>query len=326
MVPATAPNLTASTPLVLLSSATGASTPLESNASPLRQRRRQRRHPYHTNRSRRRHAHDELRLSKPHDGLDLGVRGFDTSARVRRCPAKGGWRGGACGGRDRHRQALRYFRHEQDPVLSAWAFTKTTLATCNPLTGYKNSTKAIEHDFAVLGLDYVDLLLLHWPCDDFEDSVTAYKAMEPYVKSGKVRAIGISNFNASAITALLPRVSIKPAMNQCAFSIAGHSDDLWGRDDATREACKANNMAYAAYSPLGGWAKHGTGHVLNDPTVKAVAAAHNVSAAQVALRWVTQQGVVAVTSSDNPAHVMGDVASFEFELTEEEVEKLAKVQ
>ena len=79
--------------------------------------------------------------------------------------------------------------------------------------------------------------------------------------------------NASAITALLPRVSIKPAMNQCAFSIAGHSDDLWGRDDATREACKANNMAYAAYSPLGGWAKHGTGHVLNDPTVKAVAAA-----------------------------------------------------
>ena len=65
-VPATAPNLTATTPLVLLSSATGASTPLESNASPLRQRRRQRRHPYHTNRSRRRHAHDELWLSKKH--------------------------------------------------------------------------------------------------------------------------------------------------------------------------------------------------------------------------------------------------------------------
>ena len=258
--------------------------------------------------------------------FDLGVRGFDTAlaygdaqqkevgAAVRAAVATGTVK----------RSDI--FVTSKIPCCPGTAFTKTTLATCNPLTGYKNSTKAIEHDFAVLGLDYIDLLLLHWPCDDFEDSVTAYKAMEPYVKSGKVRAIGISNFNASALTALLPRVSIKPAMNQCAFSIAGHSDDLWGRDDATREACKANNMAYAAYSPLGGWAKHGTGHVLNDPTVKAVAAAHNVSAAQVALRWVTQQGVVAVTSSDNPAHVMGDVASFDFELTEEEVEKLAKVQ
>ena len=186
--------------------------------------------------------------------------------------------------------------------------------------------KNIQHDFDVLGLDYVDLMLLHWPCDDFADSVKTYKAMEPLVASGKARAIGVSNFNASLIEALLPQVSVKPAINQCGYSIAGHSLDQWGRDDATRQACEAHNITFSAYSPLGGWAKGGTSHVLDDPTVNAVAKAHNTSAAAVALRWVTQQGVVAVTSSDKPSHVSGDLASFDFDLSREEIDRLARVQ
>ena len=79
-------------------------------------------------------------------------------------------------------------------------------------------------------------------------------------------------------------MSVRPAINQCGFSIAGHSEDLWGRDDATATLCAAHNITYSAYSPLGGWAKGGTSHVLNDPTVNAVAAAHNTTAAAVALR------------------------------------------
>ena len=150
--------------------------------------------------------------------------------------------------------------------------------------------------------------------------------MEPFARSGKIKALGISNFNASAIAKLLPRVDVKPVVDQCAFSIAGHSEDLWGRDDATKAMCEAHGITYSAYSPLGGWAKHGTGHVLNDPTVKGVATAHGTSAAAVALRWVTQQGVVAVTSSDKPAHIAGDLASFGFNLTADEAAKLAKVQ
>jgi 2,5-diketo-D-gluconate reductase A len=188
--------------------------------------------------------------------------------------------------------------------------------------------KNIQHNYDVLGLDYVDLMLLHWPCDDFEDSVATYKAMEPLVKAGKARAIGISNFNASAIEALMPRVSVRPVINQCGYSVAGHfeSTSLWGRDDATQRACDAHNITFSAYSPLGGWAKGGTSHVLNDPTVNAVAQAHNVSAAAVALRWVTQQGIVAVTSSDKESHIAGDLASFDFDLTEDEIERLAKVE
>ena len=139
------------------------------------------------------------------------------------------------------------------------------------------------------------------------------------------RALGVSNLNASALSALLKVATVKPAANQCGYSVAGHSDSYWGRDDATRRACEAAGITYSAYSPLGGWAIGGTSHVLDDPTVRAVAAAHNVSAAQVALRWVVQQGVVAVTSTNKSAHVQDDLAIFDFELSADEMARLAAV-
>jgi diketogulonate reductase-like aldo/keto reductase len=94
----------------------------------------------------------------------------------------------------------------------------------------------------------VDLVLLHWPCDDFENTVASYTALEPLVKAGKARAIGISNFNASAIAALASRTTVKPAVNQCGFSIAGHSEKTshFGRDDDTHMACKEAGLVYSA--------------------------------------------------------------------------------
>lgn len=77
-----------------------------------------------------------------------------------------------------------------------------------------NATRNILHDYDVIGLDYLDLMLLHWPCDNFEDTVATYKALEPLVAAGKARAIGVSNFNSSALAALLPRVTVKPVINQ----------------------------------------------------------------------------------------------------------------
>jgi len=196
------------------------------------------------------------------------------------------------------------------------------------LLAKRNATENALHDLKVLGLSYVDLLLVHWPCSSFDETVKAYRALEPLVKSGKARAIGISNFNSSAVEALLPRVKVKPAVNQCGYSIGGHSEatQLWGRDDATRQTCRKHAVHYSAYSPLGGVTMHGTGHVLSDPTVKAVAKAHNRSAAQVALRWVLQRDVVAVTSSDKLSHISSDLAALEFALTDEEMEQLGKVR
>ena len=111
-----------------------------------------------------------------------------------------------------------------------------TPAACQPL-GH-NTTAQINHDMTMLGLDSVDLLLLHWPCDTFNETLAAYRVMEAAVAAGKARAIGVSNFNASLVDQLVAAAKIKPAINQCGYSIAGHSSGRWGRDDATVAACK----------------------------------------------------------------------------------------
>lgn len=251
--------------------------------------------------------------------IALGVRGLDTANVY---------------GDSQQREVGASVRAAVDSGISRAELFVTTKIECCPGTAFGATTecvgkgdpsKNIQHNFDVLGLDYVDLLLLHWPCDDLESSLRTYAAMEPLVAAGKARAIGISNFNESAIEAFVPRVRVKPVVNQCGFSIAGHSNASWGRDDGSRAASVSHGLTFSAYSPLGGWAKGGTGHVLNDPTVRAVAAAHNTSAAAVALRWVTQQGIVAVTSSDKPSHVAGDLASFSFNLTDAEMAQLANV-
>ena len=186
-----------------------------------------------------------------------------------------------------------------------------------------NTSNHIAHDLDMLGLDYVDLMLLHWPCDSFNETLATYTEMEKMVAAGTAKAIGISNFNASMVDRIVASAKIKPAVNQCGFSIAGHTVDTWGRDDKTVKACKRHGIQFEAYSPLGGWAKGGTGRVLNDPTVNAIAKAHNKSSAQVALRWVVQQDIVVVTETDKIAHETSDLALFDWSLTEIEMAKLA---
>merc|ERR1712217_24755 len=101
--------------------------------------------------------------------------------------------------------------------------------------------------------------------------------------------------------------------NQCEFSV-GHPDD------STREYCKEQGITYSAYSPLGGLMNPFDVHHSKD--VNEIAAAHNVSWAQVALRYVTQQGIVAVTSTTKESHMRGDKASFSFDLTAHEIIQL----
>ena len=215
-----------------------------------------------------------------------------------------------------------FFVTSKIPCCPGLQFTKGAPNCDHP----RDPAADAAHDFDVLGLEYVDLMLLHWPCDTLKDTLAAYRALESLVAHGQARAIGVSNFNASALDALLAQpLEMRPVVDQVGYSIAGHSDSAWGRDDGSRKACVAANCTFSAYSPLGGWAKGGTSHVLGDPTVRAVAAAHNRSAAQVALRWVVQQGIVAVTSSEKIEHVASDLAIFDFSLTDAEMAELEKV-
>lgn len=203
------------------------------------------------------------------------------------------------------------------------SFKDNFLAGCDKVG--RNTSEDLQHDMNVLGLDYVDLILLHQPCDHLDDAVAEWKLLEKYVASGKARAIGVSNFNATMLEAFVSMVSTKPAVNQNGYSIGGHSKDLssWGRDDVSVAKAKELGVTPMAYSPLGGYTKL---DVLKDPTVLAVAAAHNRTAAQIALRWVAQQGIAVVTSTDKRSHQVADLEIFDFELTNHEMKRLSAVE
>jgi len=213
------------------------------------------------------------------------------------------------------------------PCCPSEAFCKTydpgVLRQCHQGLPPRNYTRDVEHTLATIGLSYVDLLLLHWPCDSMDESVRAYKELEPLV-GVTARTIGVSNFNASYLAEFLPRVSVTPAVNQAGFSVgASHSArapvSLWGDDEQTIAACEAAGITYSAYSPLGGVTDY---DVLHDPTVTAVAAAHNQSAAQVALRYLSQRGIPLITATDSTAHAADDLASLQLTLSGAEMAAL----
>jgi 2,5-diketo-D-gluconate reductase A len=179
--------------------------------------------------------------------------------------------------------------------------------------------KAASWSMELLGMTYVDLILLGTPCDTMEDTVAAYRALEELSASGKTRAIGISNFNKPLINALMKEVTVVPAVNQCEYFVGHHSErKVLGNDPETLKQCQDLGITFSGYSVFG-WPDP---VVLHDPDVKAVAAAHNKSAAEIALRWVVQQGVVAVTSSNKESHDKSDLGVFNFSLTQDEMARL----
>ena len=145
-----------------------------------------------------------------------------------------------------------------------------------------------------------------------------------YVPQGLTRAIGVSNFNASALAALMGEAKVKPAVTQNQYSIANHFDSVAGNDDATLNFCKKHGITMSAWAPLGG-ASGKSGSIFNNSIVSGVAKAHNKSTAQIALRWTIQRGVVPVTAGDNPQHLRDDLDVFDFELTDDEMERLASI-
>jgi 2,5-diketo-D-gluconate reductase A len=172
-----------------------------------------------------------------------------------------------------------------------------------------------------IGLDYADLILLHWPCETIEETWATYKALEGALTDGRARAIGISNFNASAIDALLSGTSVKPVFNQCGFSVGNHGskESSAGKDDVTRARCSALNITYGAYSPL----NHG--QAMKDKVVLQIAKAHNVSSAVVALRWLVQSGHTFTTASMSEEYDLEDLSSLDLVLTHEEMASLNAV-
>jgi diketogulonate reductase-like aldo/keto reductase len=196
---------------------------------------------------------------------------------------------------------------------SGWPFLP--VANC---TTPRNTSTDIESDLEVIGVNYVDLLLLHFTCGRWEDTLQAWRVLEAAALSGRARAIGVSNFNRTDIDRLVAAAHIPPAVNQAGFAIGSPQNATLGRDWGTINRCQELNITYEAYAPFGernATAPTSRVDVLNDPTVMRVAAKLNTSTALVGLRWIIQHGMNVVTSSANSLYQQDDLLVFDFELS-----------
>lgn len=187
--------------------------------------------------------------------------------------------------------------------------------------GYDQTLHAFDKSAGKLGVDTLDLLILHQPVPSrFATVLAAYRALETLLADGRVRAIGVSNFMPHHLDALLAETSIVPAVNQ----IEVHP--YFAQRDVQR-ANAAHGILTQAWSPIGGitfypgWGD-GKRSALDDETIGAIAAAHDVSPAQVMLRWGIQQGRSVIPKSVNPTRIAQNIDVFGFELTGDEIARI----
>ena len=178
--------------------------------------------------------------------------------------------------------------------------------------GEGKTLEAIDKMLERLQTDYIDLLYIHQPVGDF---VGAWKDMEKAVAQGKVRTLGISNFDAdsAAFNRLMREAAIKPAVLQMECHPYAQRIDV-------RETMKQHGIQVECWFPLGGAMSDGM--LLKDPVINSIAQAHGKSAAQIILRWHIQEGFSVIPGSKNPQHIQENINIFGFELTDNEMAQI----
>nr|WP_263324537.1 aldo/keto reductase [Neobacillus sp. Marseille-Q6967] len=173
--------------------------------------------------------------------------------------------------------------------------------------GYETTLQAFETSLNKLGLDYLDLYLIHWPgVDKYKDT---WKALEKLYKDGRVRAIGVSNFLIHHLEDLMSDCEIKPMVNQVEFHPHLTQKELLA-------FCKKEGIQMEAWSPLK------QGQLLNEPVLVDIAHKYNKSVAQVILRWDLQHEVVTIPKSIKEHRIIENADIFDFELSAEDMEKI----
>ena len=185
-----------------------------------------------------------------------------------------------------------------------------TTKVWNGNQGYDQTLRAFEASLKRLGLDYIDLYLIHWPMPAVGTFIDTWRALETLYADKRVRAIGVSNFMPAHLTELLRQATVIPAVNQI---------ELHPRltQEATRAFCAEHGIQVEAYSPL----MRGR-DILEDTTIQSIAAAHGKTPAQVTLRWHIQHGLVVIPKSVTPSRIQENAASFDFALTAEEMQRI----
>jgi len=182
--------------------------------------------------------------------------------------------------------------------------------------GYEETLHGFEKSAGKLGVEQIDLLILHQALPSaFDRTLEAYRALETLLADGKVRAIGVSNFGVDHLTALLDRAQIVPAVNQ----IEVHPYFVQPEVQAFGAA---HGILTQAWSPIGGitfYRDSGHSSALEDPVIGGIAEAHGKSAAQVMLRWGLQHGRSVIPKSTKPERIAENIDVFNFELSADEM-------
>ena len=167
----------------------------------------------------------------------------------------------------------------------------------------------VDETLERLGVDYIDLMILHQPAGNI---IAGYRQLEAAYKAGKLRAIGLSNFDVAQTQRILDECEVVPAINQVECHTYFPQTEL-------KELLKEHNIALQAWYPLGG---RGNDSIMGEALIQTIAEKHGKSPAQVILRWHVQQGHIVIPGSKTPSHIAQNIDLFDFALTDEDMAQI----
>jgi 2,5-diketo-D-gluconate reductase A len=176
-----------------------------------------------------------------------------------------------------------------------------------PFQGDDRAIGGLEESLRRLGMEYVDLLLIHWPLPQREQYVSTWQTFETLLAAGKTRSIGLSNFKPAHIDRLLAETSVRPAVNQIQLNPRITRPDQRAYDSE-------QGIVTEAWSPLGAG-----NDLLREPTLVSIAEKYGKTPAQIVLRWHIELGIVAIPRSANPRRIAENIDVFDFSLTDAEI-------
>lgn len=232
---------------------------------------------------------DDLAADTVQAALDVGYRHVDTAALYEN--EKGVGRGLARAGLP---------REEVFVTTKVW----------NDQHGYDETLRAFDESLDKLGLDYVDLYLIHWPAPRQDRYVDTYRALEALRANGRARSIGVSNFHTHHLDRLLAETSVVPAINQVELH-------PWLQQAGVREYNANHGILTEAWSPLA------RGRVIGNETLDTIGARYGKSAAQIVIRWHVQLGNVVIPKSVTPQRIRDNIDVFDFALDAADLDAIA---
>ncbi|HLR15809.1 MAG TPA: aldo/keto reductase [Bacillota bacterium] len=188
-----------------------------------------------------------------------------------------------------------------------------TTKVWNADQGYENTLRAFDESLEKLGLDYVDLYLVHWPTPKFDTYVETYQALEKLYKDDRVKAIGVCNFDIEHLERIFTECEVKPTVNQVEYHPYLQQTEL-------KAFCEKHDIQVEAYSPL----MNGT-YVLENEVIKELAETYGKTPGQIILRWHVQTGVVAIPKTTTPKRMKENLSVFDFELSEADMQRIAEL-